>query len=142
MAESLLFGFAESLLRKLATAAVQEASLGLGVDRQLQQMKATTALIKAVLLDAEQKNPHSSALSEWLVQVKHMFSEAEDIVDDFECEALRKHVVNTYGGSSRKVRRSCEMGGCPALSKRFHPIIGYDWHRISHVKKVYIGRSL
>ncbi|KAG2403416.1 uncharacterized protein HKW66_Vig0187030 [Vigna angularis] len=105
MAESLLFSFAESLLRKLATAAVQEASLGFGVDRQLQQMKATTALIKAVLLDAEQKNPHSSALSEWLVQVKRVFSEAEDIVDDFDCEALRKHVANTYGGSSRKVRR-------------------------------------
>ncbi|WVY98008.1 hypothetical protein V8G54_030159, partial [Vigna mungo] len=33
------------------------------------------------------------------------FSDAEDIVDDFECEALRKHVVNTHGSYSRKVRR-------------------------------------
>ncbi|QCE05252.1 disease resistance protein RPM1 [Vigna unguiculata] len=105
MAQSLVFSFAESLLGKLATAAVQEASLALGVHRQLQQMKATTALIKAVLLDAEQKNPKSSALSEWLIQVKRVFSDAEDIVDDFECEALRKHVVNTYGSCSTKVRR-------------------------------------
>jgi len=84
---------------------VQEASLALGVHSQLQQMKATMALIGAVLLDAQQKNSQSSALSEWLTQVKHVFSDAEDIVDDFECEALRKHVVNTYGGFSGKVRR-------------------------------------
>ncbi|KAG2403418.1 uncharacterized protein HKW66_Vig0187050 [Vigna angularis] len=105
MAESLLFSFAESLIGKLATAAVQEASLALGVHSELKQMKATMALIKGVLLDAEKKNPQSSALNEWLTQIKRVFSDAEDIVDDFECEALRKHVVNTYGSCSRKVRR-------------------------------------
>ncbi|XP_014511410.1 putative disease resistance protein RGA1 [Vigna radiata var. radiata] len=105
MAETLLFSFAESLIGKLATAAVQEASLALGVHSELQQMKATMALIKGVLLDAEKKNLRSSALSEWLTQIKRVFSDAEDIVDDFECEALRKHVVNTYGSCSRKVRR-------------------------------------
>jgi len=105
MAESLLFSFAESLLGKLASAAVQEASLAFGVHRDLQEMKATMALIRGVLLDAEKKNQQSSALSEWLRQVKRVFSDAENIVDDFECEALRKHVVNTYGSCSRKVRR-------------------------------------
>ncbi|XP_014511381.1 putative disease resistance protein RGA1 [Vigna radiata var. radiata] len=105
MAESLLFSFAESLIGKLATAAVQEASLAFGVHSQLQQMKATMDLIKGVLLDAELKNLQSSALSRWLRQVKRVFSDAEDIVDDFECEALRKYVVNTYGSCSRKVRR-------------------------------------
>ncbi|CAJ1967551.1 unnamed protein product [Sphenostylis stenocarpa] len=105
MAESLLFAFAESLLGKLASRAVEEASLALGVHGELQQMKATMALIKGVLLDAEQKMAQSSALSEWLRQIKHVLSDAEDIVDDFECEALRKHVVNTNGSCSRKVRR-------------------------------------
>jgi len=105
MAESLIFSFAESLIGKLASGAVEEASLAFGVHSELQQMKATMALIKGVLLDAEQRNPLSSALSEWLRQVKRVFSDAEDIVDDFECEALRNHVVKTYGGCSRKVRR-------------------------------------
>ncbi|WVY98007.1 hypothetical protein V8G54_030158 [Vigna mungo] len=103
MAESLLFSFAELLIGKLATAAVQEASLAFGVHSELQQMKATMALIKGVLLDVE--NSQSNALREWLEQVKRVFYDAEDIVDDFECEALRKHVVNTYGSFSRKVRR-------------------------------------
>jgi len=105
MAESLLFSSAESLLGKLASSALQEASLAFGVHQDLQQMKETMALIKGVLLDAEKKNPQSSALSEWLIQITSVFSDAEDIVDDFECEGLRKHVVNTYGNCSRKVRR-------------------------------------
>ncbi|CAJ1967536.1 unnamed protein product [Sphenostylis stenocarpa] len=105
MAETLLFSLAESLIGKLANRAVEEASSALGVYGELKQMKATMTLIKGVLLDAEQKMSQSSALSEWLRQIKHVFSDAEDIVDDFECEALRKHVVNDYGSCSRKVRR-------------------------------------
>jgi len=103
MAESLLFSLAESLVGKLASGVVQEASLAFGVHSELQEMKTTMALIRGVLLDAEQKNFLSSALSEWLRQIKRVFSDAEDIVDDFQCEALRKHVVKTYGGISRKV---------------------------------------
>ncbi|TKY53325.1 putative disease resistance protein RGA3 [Spatholobus suberectus] len=105
MAESLLFSFAESLTGKLASHAVEQASLALGVHHDLQQMKKTMALIKAFLLDAEQKKPQNNALSEWLRQIKSVFSDAEDIVDDFECEALRKRVVNTHGSVSRKVHR-------------------------------------
>ncbi|KAK7392886.1 hypothetical protein VNO78_21336 [Psophocarpus tetragonolobus] len=105
MAESLLFAFAESLIAKLASRAVEKASLALGVYRDVQQMKKTMALIKAFLLDAEHKKPQNNALSEWLRQIKHVFSDAEDIVDNFECEALRKHVVNTHGSISRKVCR-------------------------------------
>ncbi|CAJ1967543.1 unnamed protein product [Sphenostylis stenocarpa] len=105
MAESLIFAVAESLIGKLASQAVEQASLGLGVYHDLQQMKKTMALIKAFLLDAEQKKQQNNALSEWLRQIKHVFADAEDIVDNFECEVLRKHVVKTHGSFCRKVRR-------------------------------------
>ncbi|KAK7392893.1 hypothetical protein VNO78_21343 [Psophocarpus tetragonolobus] len=101
MAESLLFSFAESLIGKLASHAVEQASRALGVYHDLQQMKDTMALIKAFLLNAEQKTRQNYALSEWLRQIKLVFSDAENIVDDFECEMLQ----NTHGGVSRKVRR-------------------------------------
>ncbi|RDX88468.1 Disease resistance protein RGA2, partial [Mucuna pruriens] len=105
MAELLVFSLAESLIGKLTSRAVEEASLALGVSHDLQQMKETTALIKAFLLDAEQKTQQNNALTEWLKLIKHVLSHAENIVDDFECEALRKHVVSTHGSVSRKVRR-------------------------------------
>jgi hypothetical protein len=95
MAESLLFSLAESFIGKIASRAVQEASLALGVYNDLQDIKNTVSLIKAVLLDAEQKQQQNHLLREWLRQIKRVFTDAEDIIDDFECEALRKHVVNT-----------------------------------------------
>jgi len=105
MAESLIFAVAESLIVKLASRAVEQASLVLGVYQDLQQIKKTMALIKAFLLDAEQKRQQNNALSEWLRQIRQVFAHAEDIVDNFECEVLRKHVVSTHGSFSRKVCR-------------------------------------
>ncbi|CAJ2673181.1 unnamed protein product [Trifolium pratense] len=107
MAESLLFGLAESFIAKIASRAVQEASLALGVYDDLRDIKNTVSLIKAVLLDAEQKQRQNHQLREWLRQIKRVFNDAEDIIDDFECEVLRKHVVNTSGSFTRKVCRYC-----------------------------------
>ncbi|KAL5067999.1 hypothetical protein RYX36_018886 [Vicia faba] len=105
MAESLVFSLAESFISKLASRAVEETSLALGVYNHLREIKDTVSLIKAVLLDAEQKQRHNHELREWIRQIKHVFSNAEDVIDDFECEALRKRVVNSSGTVTRKVRR-------------------------------------
>ncbi|PNX96965.1 disease resistance protein rga3-like [Trifolium pratense] len=107
MAESLLFSLAESFIGKVASRAVEEASLALGVYDDLRDIKNKASLIKAVLLDAEQKQQKNHLLREWLGQIKRVFNDAEDVIDDFECEALRKHVVNTSGSIGRKVRRYC-----------------------------------
>ena len=105
MAESLLFGVAESFIGKLASAAVKEASLALGVNDDLQEIKNTVSLVKAVLLDAEQKQWQNHELREWLKQIKRVFYDAEDLIDDFQCEALRKQIINTSGSIGKKVRR-------------------------------------
>ncbi|GAU33414.1 hypothetical protein TSUD_21070 [Trifolium subterraneum] len=107
MAESLLFGLAESFISKITSRAVEQASLALGVYNELQDIKNTVSLIKAVLLDAEQKQRQNHQLREWLRRIKSVFTDAEDVIDDFECEALRKHVVNTSGSITRKARRYC-----------------------------------
>ncbi|CAJ2673551.1 unnamed protein product [Trifolium pratense] len=105
MAESLLFSVAETFIGKLTSRVLDEASLALGVYDDLRRIKDTSSLIKAVLLDAEQKQWQNNELREWLRQIKHVFSDAEDVIDDFECEALRMQVVNTSGSIRRKVRR-------------------------------------
>ncbi|KAK2350701.1 putative disease resistance protein RGA3 [Trifolium repens] len=104
MAESLLFSLAETFIGKLASRVLDEASVALGVYDDLRQIKDTSSLIKAVLLDAEQKQWENNELREWLRQIKCVFYDAEDIIDDFECEALRIHVVNTSGSTRSKVR--------------------------------------
>ncbi|KAK2400348.1 putative disease resistance protein RGA3 [Trifolium repens] len=104
MAESLLFSLAETFIGKLASRVLDEASLALGVYDELRQIKDTSSLIKAVLLEAEQKQWQNNELREWLRQIKCVFYDAEDVIDDFECEALRIQVVNTSGSTRSKVR--------------------------------------
>ncbi|VVA40011.1 PREDICTED: disease resistance [Prunus dulcis] len=61
--------------------------------------------IKDVLLDAEQKQAHNQQIRSWLRQLKHVFLDAEDLLDEFECESLRREVVETFHGTTGKVRR-------------------------------------
>lgn len=103
MAESFLFSIAQSLIEKLASRAYEEASQVLGVYDTLQVLKQTLSYIKAVLLDAEQKQEQNHELKEWLRQIKHVFYDAQNVLDEFECETLRKQVIKTHGTTKAKV---------------------------------------
>ncbi|RZB47780.1 disease resistance protein RGA2-like isoform X1 [Glycine soja] len=97
MAESFIFSIAESLITKLASHAFQEASRVVGLYDHLRDLKETLSLVKAVLLDAEQKQEHNHVLREWLRQLKSVFYDAQDVLDEFECQTLRKQVVKAHG---------------------------------------------
>ena len=105
MAESFLFTIAESFVAKLASGAFEEASQVLGVYDHMRKFKETLLLVKAVLLDAEHKQEHNHELQEWLRQLKRVFSDAEDVLDDFECEALRKQVLKSHGTAQDEISR-------------------------------------
>ncbi|CAJ1911818.1 unnamed protein product [Sphenostylis stenocarpa] len=103
MAESFLFSIAESLIAKLASHAFEEASRVVGLYDNLRDLNNTLSLVKAVLLDAQRKQEHNHELLEWLTQLKTVFSDAEDLLDEFECQTLRKKVVRVHGNTKVKV---------------------------------------
>ena len=103
MAESFLFSIAESLLAKLGSRAFEEASRLVGLYDDLQDLTNTLSLVKAVLLDAQQKQEHNHELRQWLTQLKTVFSDAEDLLDEFECQTLRSKVVKAHGSTKDKV---------------------------------------
>ncbi|MED6190613.1 hypothetical protein PIB30_107532, partial [Stylosanthes scabra] len=105
MAESFIFSIAESLVTKLASRAYQEASRVVGVYDDLQDLKSSLSYVKAVLLDAEQKQEqeHYHELREWLKQIKLIFYDAENVLDQVDCETMRKRVVRDYGTPKDKV---------------------------------------
>ncbi|QHN84485.1 Putative disease resistance protein [Arachis hypogaea] len=105
MAESFIFSIAESLAAKLASRAYQEASRLVGVYDDLQELKSSLSYVKAVLLDAEQKQEHNHELREWLKQIKLIFYDAENFLDEVDCETLSKQVVRDYGTPKDKVGR-------------------------------------
>ncbi|XP_048138559.1 putative disease resistance protein RGA1 [Rhodamnia argentea] len=105
MAESLLFSVAESVLGKIASPALQEAVAIYNVEDQIHELRETLTAIKAVLLDAEEQKAKNHLLQVWLDRLQEVFYDAEDVLDELECEALRKQVISRYGGVKGKVRR-------------------------------------
>ncbi|KAG4396199.1 hypothetical protein GLYMA_19G135350v4 [Glycine max] len=97
MAESFIFSIVESLIEKLASRAFQEASEALDVYDHLREFENTLSLVKAVLLDAEKKQEHDHVLREWLRQLKSVFYDAQYVLDEFECQTLRKQVLKAHG---------------------------------------------
>jgi hypothetical protein len=110
-------GIADKVLEKLASLAYEEFRLVLYVKRDLRELNRTMSTIKAVLLDAEEKQASNHALSGWLRQLKDLFYEAEDVLDEVECEVLRKQVLRKYGRTSREVRDFFPC--CSPLAFRF-----------------------
>lgn len=124
MAE-LAFGIAEKVLEKLESSVYQELRLACGVKSDVERLKGTMSTIKNVLLDAEEKQATDRKLRDWLGQLRDVFYNAEDVLDEIQCEALRKQVVKTYGSTGKKVRHyfSC-FSSLPLRVKLGHKIKG------------------
>ncbi|KAJ9184858.1 hypothetical protein P3X46_004544 [Hevea brasiliensis] len=104
MAESFLVDIAENVFRKLGSLALEEFSFAWALRSDLEKIKKILVVIKAVLFDAEQHQLRSQQIEVWLGMLKDVLYDAEDVVDEFECETLRRKVVES-GNITRKVRR-------------------------------------
>ncbi|CBI15532.3 unnamed protein product, partial [Vitis vinifera] len=93
MAESFAFAIAESVLGKLGSTLIQEVGLAWGVKTELGELKDTLSTIHALLLDAEEKQATNLQISDWLGKLKLVLYDAEDVLDEFDYEALRQQVV-------------------------------------------------
>lgn len=68
------FNVAEKVLEKLG-------SLAYGAGDELEKLSRTMRAVKAVLMDAEEKQSNSPELRLWLQQLKDVFYDAEDVLD-------------------------------------------------------------
>ncbi|KAM3738937.1 hypothetical protein ACB098_09G167300 [Castanea mollissima] len=105
----LAFSVAGKVIEKLGSLAYQEISLTRSIESDLKKLQDTMSTVQALLLDAEEKQATNHQLSVWLERLKVVFHDAMDVLDEFECEDLRRQVVKAYGstgsgsGSGRKV---------------------------------------
>ncbi|KAM3691032.1 hypothetical protein ACJW31_09G164900 [Castanea mollissima] len=99
----LVYSIASNVIDKIGTYAFQEFCSAGGISEDMKKLERTMSTIQAVLLDAEEKQVKNRGLTVWLGQLKDVFHEATDVLDEFECEALRRQVVKTYGNPSDQV---------------------------------------
>ena len=93
MAESVVFGIAWSVGKSLGSLALQEIELFGGFKDELQKLGNTVSTIQAVLLDAEEKQAQNHAVRDWLGKLKDAMYEADDLLDDYSTELLRRQVM-------------------------------------------------
>eukprot|EP00257_Ricinus_communis_P027202 XP_025014616.1 putative disease resistance protein RGA3 [Ricinus communis] len=94
MAESILFDIAGEIILQLGSRAIQEIGLWWGVNDEIEKLKGTVSRIQAVLLDAEEKQAWNNQVKDWLGKLKEVVFEADDLLDDFSTEALRRQVMD------------------------------------------------
>ncbi|KAB2094191.1 hypothetical protein ES319_A02G139400v1 [Gossypium barbadense] len=62
-------------------------------NKDLEKLQKTLTTIKPVLLDAELKQVDDNHLRVWLQELKDACYDAEDVLDEFEIQALRKQLL-------------------------------------------------
>ncbi|CAL5379510.1 unnamed protein product [Camellia sinensis] len=98
-----------------------------GVNTSIKKLKKSFEDINDVLADAEEKQISDRAVNKWLKELQHLAYDADDVLDEFATEALRKKLIRAEtdadvdvgeASTCRKVRRfllsSCCTGFTPS----------------------------
>ncbi|XP_065617030.1 disease resistance protein RGA2 [Quercus suber] len=97
------YGIAVKVLELLGLVTFQEISSAWGVKSDLTKLERTVKAVKAVLLDAEEKQASDHRLSIWLGELKDVLKDAENVLDKFQYIVLQKEVMKRNGSTSKKV---------------------------------------
>ncbi|TYG96751.1 hypothetical protein ES288_A11G377400v1 [Gossypium darwinii] len=118
-AEAIAFDLAVELITKLSSFTLSQIGLCWNVKDDLHDLKSTVSTIKAVLLDAEERSVTSQLVKDWLEKLRDVLYDADDLLDDFSAEALRKDLlggnkltkeVSLFFSSSNQFAYGLKMG--------------------------------
>ncbi|KAI5670090.1 hypothetical protein M9H77_10454 [Catharanthus roseus] len=92
MAELFLADVAESVVFKAFSLAAEEISRLWGVNQDLQSLARKLEMIQALRIDAESKHHSSRAVAIWVNTLQSLAADADNLLDDFSYEVLRKKI--------------------------------------------------
>uniref|UniRef100_A0A6N2L5Z4 Rx N-terminal domain-containing protein n=1 Tax=Salix viminalis TaxID=40686 RepID=A0A6N2L5Z4_SALVM len=133
MAEAFATDTTKSLLRKLGSSAVRSAW---GLEADLSSLEERLSAINTVLSDAEKIQSKNDSIRLWLHDLIEVLYDAEDALDEIECETLRRKVVKTTGSTSRKVRRFFSSSSMIAFRLRMGHKIKNIMERLAEISSL------
>ncbi|KAL6135602.1 hypothetical protein ACLB2K_067829 [Fragaria x ananassa] len=102
-AEFVLTFAAEGILTKVSSLAAQELALAWGFKAELEKLGESLSSIQDFLRGAaERPDDEGKAVEKWVKKLKHVAEDADDILDDFNYELLRRK-VELHNHMKRKV---------------------------------------
>ncbi|KAH7544541.1 hypothetical protein JRO89_XS15G0182900 [Xanthoceras sorbifolium] len=118
MAELILSAVLPVLFEKLASSELLNFATQEGVRSKLKKWEKTLKTIKSLLVDAEQKQQDDEAVKMWLDDLRDLAYDAEDILDEYATEALRRKLkIEEYQASTSRARKlipACCVGCTPS----------------------------
>ena len=114
--EAALSAFFQVLFDKLASPDLLKIFKQEQVHADLKKWENTLPMIRAVLDDAEEKQVTSKFVKKWLDELEVLAYDADDILDEFATEALRRKLINEEPSTSklRKFIPTCCVGLTPS----------------------------
>ncbi|XP_026405132.1 putative disease resistance protein RGA3 [Papaver somniferum] len=92
-AEMILVTGATEILNKLGYVIAQEIGLAWGVEDDLKKLQSTLQMIAEVTDDAEKKQLSDSSVRLWLERLKDAAYDADDVLDEFSYEVMRRREI-------------------------------------------------
>ncbi|XP_024017756.1 putative disease resistance protein RGA3 [Morus notabilis] len=93
MAEGVLFNVIQPIIENLASEPLEKIRLPLWYNGELRKLKGTITMIKAVILDAEEKKETNNQFKVWLESLEDDIYDADNLVDEFRYQQLRRKVL-------------------------------------------------
>nr|TKW11590.1 hypothetical protein SEVIR_6G242050v2 [Setaria viridis] len=101
MAESLLLPVVRGVVGKAADALVQSITRVWGVDKDRLKLERHLEYVQSLLADAEAKSETNHAVRTWMKELKAAAYQADDVLDDFQYEALRREAMSDQSVASK-----------------------------------------
>jgi len=89
MAESLLLPMVRGVVGKATDTLVQSVTRMWGVDEDRHRLERHLEYVQSMLVDAEAKSETNHAVWTWMKELKAAAYQADDVLDNFQYEALR-----------------------------------------------------
>ncbi|EOY04639.1 LRR and NB-ARC domains-containing disease resistance protein, putative [Theobroma cacao] len=92
MGEAVLSAVVEGVVSKATSVAIQHINLGWGFEEELEKLGYSLPIIRALLQDAEERQRNDKSVKLWLDKLRDVAYEADDVLDEFTYEILRRKV--------------------------------------------------
>ena len=82
MADAILYGVAQKIIESLGSSTLKQIGSIWGVKDDLEKMKSTVSTIQAVLADAEQQQVENHQVKDWLMKLRDVLFDADDLLSE------------------------------------------------------------
>lgn len=104
MAELILTSIADGIIGQLRNAAVKEFALLWAIEEELQQLQDTVSTTNGTLAYVEKQQLTDDQVRAWLQRLEDLVYGADDLVDEFSTETLRRQVMVGKTELAKEVR--------------------------------------